>query len=116
MNNDLISREALRNVILNDSKLDGANANWEVNRILVHIDNAPPVPLPDFKAGYKQAIIDGKTNFARPKGEWVVYGKQGDISITDRCTNCNYEMKWYKIKYNFCPNCGADMREIMQND
>lgn len=40
---DLISREALRNVILNDRKLDGANANWEVNRILVHIDNAPTV-------------------------------------------------------------------------
>ena len=43
MNNDLISREALRNVILNDRKLDGANANWEVNRILVHIDNAPTI-------------------------------------------------------------------------
>lgn len=46
---------------------------------------------------------------SRPQGEWVVYGKQGDIPITDRCTNCNYEMKWYKTKYNFCPNCGADM-------
>lgn len=40
---DLISREALKNVILNDRKLDGVNANWEVNRILVHIDNAPTV-------------------------------------------------------------------------
>lgn len=47
MNNDLISREALRNVILNDRKLDGANANWEVNRILVHIDNAPTVETAD---------------------------------------------------------------------
>ena len=43
MNNDLISREALINVILKDRKLDGANANWEVNRILVHIENAPTV-------------------------------------------------------------------------
>ena len=47
----------------------------------------------------------------RPKGEWVVYGKQGGIPITDVCSNCQYEMKWYKNKYNFCPHCGADMRD-----
>ena len=40
---DLISREDLIDVILNDRKLDGENANWEVNRILVHIKNAPTV-------------------------------------------------------------------------
>lgn len=60
MNNDLISREALRNVILNDGKLDGANANWEVNRILVHIDNAPTVS-DRYDEGYAQGYIDGST-------------------------------------------------------
>lgn len=35
------------------------------------INNAPTVPLPDFKDGYKQAIRDGKTNFSRPQGEWI---------------------------------------------
>ena len=29
----------------------------------------------------------------RQKGEWKVYGKQGDIPITDICSNCRYEMK-----------------------
>ena len=43
MNNDLISRDDLIDVILNDRKLDGVNANWEVNRILVHIKNAPTI-------------------------------------------------------------------------
>lgn len=38
----------------------------EINEI---IDNAPTVELPDFKEGYKQAILDGKTNFSRPQGE-----------------------------------------------
>lgn len=52
---DLISREALRNVILNDRKLDGVNANWEVNRILVHIDNAPTVEERPFRG-----IMGGK--------------------------------------------------------
>lgn len=50
-----------------------------------------------------------------PQGEWKVYGRQGGIPITDYCTNCKYEMKWYKTKYNFCPNCGAKMR-AMRND
>ena len=31
--------------------------------------NAPTVPLPDFKEGYKQAIIDGETNFSRQQGD-----------------------------------------------
>ena len=46
----------------------------------------------------------------RPQGEWKVYGKQGGIPITDMCSNCRYEMKWYKNKYKFCPNCGAQMK------
>ena len=44
----------------------------------------------------------------RPKGEWKCT-KQGDIPITDRCTNCNYKMKWYKNKHKYCPECGAEM-------
>lgn len=50
-----------------------------------------------------------------PQGEWIVYGRQGGIPITDYCSNCKYEMKWYRNKYNFCPNCGAKMK-AMQNE
>lgn len=84
---DCISREALKKAI---EPYRYAICGFE--GILALIDNAPTVE-PE-----------------RPKGEWVVYGRQGDIPITDKCTNCNYEMKWYKTKYNFCPNCGADMK------
>ena len=97
MNNDLISRDALRNVILNDRKLDGANANWEVNRILVHIDKAPTV----------HGIV---AYVERPKGEWI---KDESSSIAYRCSNCEVLQHWSPIKngkYNFCPNCGADTR------
>ena len=55
-----------------------------------------------------------KCEFERPKGEWKVYGTQGGVPITDCCSNCKYETSWhkkYKNKYNFCPNCGADMRK-----
>lgn len=39
------------------------------------ITDAPTVPLPDFKEGYKQAIRDGKTNFSRLQGD---------------CENCDF--------------------------
>ena len=57
---DIISREALINIILNDRKLDGVNANWEVNHILVHIKNAPTVS-DRYDEGYSQGYIDGST-------------------------------------------------------
>lgn len=38
------------------------------NAIIEAINSADTIPLPDFKDGYKQAIIDGKTNFSRPQG------------------------------------------------
>ncbi len=73
------------------------------------IDNAPTIPLPDFKAGYKQAIIDGRTNYSRPQGEWITnnwgetYCKCGFPAL--------YDEFGLEIKSNFCPNCGADMRK-----
>lgn len=42
----LIDADALIDVILNDHKLDGTNANWEVNRILAHIKKASTLPNP----------------------------------------------------------------------
>ena len=48
--------------------LDGIEAKTLFNQILHDIDNAPTIPQPDFKDGYKQAIIDGKTNYSKEKG------------------------------------------------
>ena len=116
MNNDLISRSALKKAFEDTVCIEPMPYAF-VKQI---IDNAPTADdwhkFSDelwknaYKEGYKQAIIDRKTNFSRPTGEWKVYGRQGEIPITDYCTNCKYEMRWYKNKYNFCPNCGADMR------
>lgn len=83
------------------------------------IDNAPTMPLPDFKEGYKQAILDGKTNYSRPTGEWkcfigsAYYGidEDGEPIWRERkiyhCPKCNRRTV---IKENFCPTCGTDMR------
>lgn len=70
------------------------------------IDSAPTVPLPDFKEGYKQAILDGKANFSRPHGKWV----ESDVpeSILSKCSLCGFHCG--AKTFNFCPMCGADMR------
>ena len=112
MNNDSISREALRNVILNDRKLDGANANWEVNRILVHIEKAPTVDIKDQIAGaYNEGYMCGnkEAEKARPQGKWIEICDIKSWQFTNEhyeCDKCHYKGN----KSNFCPNCGADMR------
>ena len=83
------------------------------------IDNAPTVPLPDFKEGYKQAILDGKTNYSRPQGEWIVTAEDNDGVHRICCPFCSYEKGSNNtdpiiVTFNdfpkFCENCGADMR------
>jgi hypothetical protein len=105
----LIDANVLKDAIIAMDYLSETNLNF----ICKAIDNAPTVEIPvarwdcyceGQKVGYEKALSE------RPQGEWKVYGRQGDIPITDYCTNCKYEMKWYRNKYNFCPNCGAKMK------
>ena len=116
---DLISRSALKKTFEN-ACIYGLPLNELYGAILKIINSAPTVEPNEvymtgedynlYMEGYKSGLSDGRKDAERPKGEWKVYGKQGGIPITDYCTNCKYEMMWYKNKYNFCPNCGADMR------
>ena len=72
-----------------------------------------------------QILIDAvKNGTLLPKGHWE-HGKelckeyQGrilvDVTYADwHCSNCNYVIKGtVKPKWNYCPNCGADMRPII---
>lgn len=78
-----------------------------------NIDRAPTIPLPDFKDGYKQAIIDGKTNFSRPTGEWLIVGEEqgalGVIYKIRKCSRCGWEHSLV-IPDDYCPNCGLAMK------
>lgn len=65
------------------------------------INNAPTVPLPDFKEGYKQAIIDGKTNFSRPKAQWIRSGSEKFY-----CSNCD---NLRDVHDYYCEHCGSEM-------
>lgn len=59
----LIDANALKEALMNTQTSLKYMGVFTVNDIKEFIDNAPTIPQPDFKDGYKQAIIDGKTNF-----------------------------------------------------
>ena len=83
----LIDASALLEAFSNSDHIKETTSGLDVMEMLAIkeiIDNAPTVPLPDFKEGYKQAILDGKTNYSRPEGEW--------IPVTERLP---YDRDWY---------------------
>lgn len=42
---------------------------------------------------------------ARPTGEWIREDK-----VHSKCSLCGFKYADYGILFNFCPDCGADMR------
>lgn len=103
MNNDLISREALKDF----AYINKGNFNT-VEGIREWIDNAPTVELfcsylSDGEV--RQPCVEGPCEQDRPQGEWI---KIGDIGLAYTCNKCD---EVSVIPTNFCPNCGAYMRK-----
>ena len=48
----------------------------------------------------------------RKKGKWINHRNDNGHNIAD-CDKCGEAMQWFDddIKPNYCPNCGADMRD-----
>ena len=102
MNNDIISRSALKE----DFDCVGFNDYDDYNRALRIIDNAPSVEV-----GYLTNCANcervEKIRAKRPQGEWISQDYD-DLKISDyRCNQCGH---YQDDITNFCPNCGADMR------
>ena len=126
MNNDLISREALKKDIDNLRLFKP----WVREEIKAHIDNAPTVEPEKIaianvsfdenklKEIVQTEVID-KINSGelvlkdeRPQGEWITVKQDtmlGTFEVKNKvCNKCNHATKY---EYPFCPWCGADMRE-----
>jgi hypothetical protein len=75
--------------------------------IMSGIDNAPTVePDMDFaKECYANGYEDGKNE--RPQGEWI-NTRPPEMSDNIVCSLCGYDSI---ASFNYCPNCGADMRK-----
>ena len=59
------------------------------------------------KIGYKKGFEAARKQFERPQGEWIK-----DLTENAHCTNCGFVLDTYfmAVFFNYCPNCGADMR------
>lgn len=120
MDNDLISRSALKKAI--KSYADDQYAENEYLgecSIMDIIDNAPPVPqitvfteTADEKAATDlKAELQNVLEELRPKGEWVYkeFDEETGISNSYFCSKCGYPQG--QVYINFCGNCGSDMRK-----
>ena len=116
MNNDLISREDIKELIYD--KLD-ERYRWDTKLTVCEFkaiveDIINKAPTVDLKAEFLSQRSTGKTGLPfieRPKGEWLIeYDRL-------KCPFCGMsivdEVHWLysnEYSFNFCPNCGAELQ------
>ena len=114
MNNDLISRSALK-ILVEQTQI--INPKLSVYDVLKIIDNAPTVDAIPNKEGYEmynKGYMSGyeicKKDNEPKKGEWKIY--KSPVNRYYQCSCCGKNSPDFTayMKMNFCPNCGADMR------
>ena len=138
MNNDLISRSALLKAFSESNHIKETASGLDVMEMLAikeTVDNAPTVEAyteedikrtikENFDLGYEMAKnkyekpkeselvkaytkgFDTGVETVRPKGEWVKPNRPTN-GLYVICNQCQCENP---LRTNFCPNCGADMR------
>lgn len=113
MNNDLISREALKKAICIDEPIS-IDETWEqlYDAVVNAIDNAPTVDMnTELSVAYLKGRRQGQSDI-RPQGEWTIIKSPLSNETIVKCNKCGDEFIGNDVEdYNFCPNCGADMRK-----
>lgn len=96
---DLIDRKALIKEVNENKEL------FESERVYLEglLLNAPTVEYPFYQEAYQTGYEEGKND--RPHGKWITYDV---LHCLQYCSECRVD---FDYKWNFCPNCGADMRE-----
>ena len=120
MNNDLISREALKEYSYGREDTYG-----DIKQVVdvEDIDNAPKVDTYTeedvhyaIKEGHQVGYEMAKAKFERPTGKWLYNSDHPDNWICSAC-NCGWDMWRYESKeLKYCPNCGAKMTKEAEND
>lgn len=106
MSDDLISRQAAI-----DALLEAYPDNMDVEFILGKLPSAQPDL--DEVCAHAETEAEARYHAERKKGKWIDRGWSGDGRGNSwhewECSECKHITKG--AKWNFCPNCGADMRE-----
>lgn len=73
-----------------------------------------PTSQNDYAIGFADGYRQGKKDAERKKGDWIIMSEFLG-GCTDRCSVCGWEYDYNgyvdeQEYYNYCPNCGADMR------
>lgn len=93
------------------SALNGACVpyNRATAKAIESIPVADVVPRKDYESMERTVDKLNKALAERKRGKWVLYDK--GFGFTHYCSLCNFTIKeqWIDF-YNFCPNCGADLR------
>ena len=82
-----------------------------------------PITLNDRKRYEEHKLILEFLEQEPRKGHWISHGEHcrnlgvmpSGLGAYEWCSNCDCGIdvrEWYRSRYNFCPNCGADMREV----
>ena len=110
MNDDLISREALK-------KHARVVFDKDLGRLIVvdvfDIDNAPTVAInckdcDGYEAGYSAGLNDAE----RQQGKWIQLKDNVHHFMCSVCGDADYYEDWIP---KFCPECGARMRGTIAN-
>lgn len=111
MNNDLISREALRKEF---AKHTDSYGNLQVGWDYL-IDNSPTVEVDKLilivakRHGKREMMLDA----LRPHGKWVRTALYGQTCLQcNQCGKADFDIKYDK----YCPKCGAKMDKEEDND
>ena len=120
MNDDLISRSALRKDIERLYSVYKDNKDYFYTDVLDHIDNAPTVEY-TFEEAFQKTVCEQRLYCPeKPHGEWItedkLYGGFGDRVLVNTCSICKTSFVYRGKTHNFCSNCGADMRKEADNE
>ena len=112
---DCISRSDLKKEVVGmmiNKADDLEEVEFEINSALASvcekIDNAQAVDLWQMRQeATENALKKAEVLYDRPKGEWLFKHNSSDIW----CSVCDENFDEIPQAFNFCPNCGADMRK-----